>query len=99
MTSIAGDNGRQFLQQWISYWIAQDSKAEAQNQLQRSDTHTLSIQRARNIQHTINFPEDFIRRWNKMLYRHMSRDALDKIIAKPSKSDDIELAQDALKLK
>jgi hypothetical protein len=95
----AGDNGRQLLQEWISYWTARDSRAEAVVQLQRGDTHTLSIQRARNIQAAINFPGDFVRRWNKMLYRHMTKDALGKIVAKPSKADDIDLAQEALRKK
>jgi Putative metallopeptidase len=95
----AGDRGRQLLQEWISYWTAQDSRAEAVAQLQRGDTHTLSIQRARNIQNNINFPEDFVRRWNKMLYRHMTKDALSKIVVKPNKADDLDLAQAALSKK
>jgi len=95
----AGDNGRQLLQEWIAYWSARDSRAEAASQLQRGDTHTLSIQRARNIQTAINFPEGFIRRWNKMLYRHMTKEALNKIVAKPSKADDVDLAQEALRKK
>jgi Putative metallopeptidase len=94
-----GDSGRRLLQEWIGYWLRQDSRAEAQYQLQRGDTHTLSIQRARNIQNTMNLPEEFIRRWNKMLYRHMTRDALDKLIAKPGKSDDIDLALEAIRQK
>ncbi|MDB5801538.1 MAG: hypothetical protein JWL63_2477 [Rhodocyclales bacterium] len=90
-----GDNGRRMLQQWIQSWIKRDSKAEAMNQLQRGDTHSLSIQRARNIQNAMNFPEDLTRRWNKMLYRHMTTDTLDKIIRNPSKSDDVDLAKEA----
>lgn len=93
----AGDRGRALLQEWISFWAAQDSRAEAAAMLRRNNTHSLSIQRARNIQGVINVPEDFQRRWNKMLYRHMKKDALAKIVAKPSKADDVELAQDALK--
>lgn len=95
----SGDNGRRLLQDWIGFWVRQDSQAEAQNQIKRGDTHTLSIQRARNIQTAMNFPDDFTRRWNKMLYRHMTRDALAKIVAKPNKVDDIELAVEALRLK
>lgn len=94
-----GDKGRRLLQEWISYWLRQDSRAEAQNQLRRGDTHTLSVQRARNIQNAINFPEEFVRRWNKMLYRYMTRDALTNIIAKLTKADDVDLAQEALRLK
>jgi Putative metallopeptidase len=94
-----GDIGRRFLQEWIAFWQRRDSQAEAQNQIRRGDTHTLSIQRARNIQNAMNFPEDLVRRWNKMLYRHMTRDALANVIAKPTKADDIELAKEAIRLK
>lgn len=94
-----GDNGRRLLQGWISYWQRQDSRAEAAQQIERDDTHTLSIQRARNIQNAMNFPEDFVRRWNKMLYRHMTRQGLQQVLAKPSKSDDSDLANEAIRSK
>ena len=95
----SGDGGRRILQEWIQFWLKQDSRAEAVNQLRHGDTHTLSVQRARNIQNNINYPEDFTRRWNKMLYRHMTNTALQKSISQPSKSDDVDLAKDALKVK
>jgi hypothetical protein len=95
----SGENGREMLQQWIKYWEAQDSRAEAANQLQNGDSHSLSIQRARNIHQNMNYPDDFVRRWNKMLYRHMTRDALVRIKNKPSRFDDLDLIQDALRVK
>lgn len=94
-----GDKGRELLFQWIQYWTQRDSRAEAKNQLARGDTHSLSIQRARNIQQNMNFPEELTRRWNKMLYRHMAKPALQQIIMQPRKSDDIDLAQEALRAK
>lgn len=94
-----GDTGRQLLQGWIQYWSTRDSRAEAVHQLTRSDTHTLSIQRARNIQRDMNYPEEFSRRWNKMFYRHTKRAALEQVIAKPNKSDDVDLAREALRIK
>ena len=94
-----GDSGRRLLQGWIHYWTTRDSKAEALHQLTHGDTHTLSIQRARNIQNIINYPHDFSRRWNKMLYRHMKREALEKVIVKPTSTDDLDLAREALRLK
>jgi hypothetical protein len=95
----AGDRGRELLLQWIQYWSQQDSRAEAQHQLLRGDTHSLSIQRARNIQKAMNFPDELTRRWNKMFYRHMTLQALQQTINQPRKSDDIDLAQDALRVK
>ena len=91
-----GDKGREQLLQWIQFWTQRDSRAEAQTQLQRNSTHSLSIQRARNIQNAMNFPEEISRRWNKMLYRHMTRQALEKIISQPKRMDDIDLAKEAL---
>ena len=95
----AGDKGRELLLQWIQFWAQRDSRAEAQNQLIRGDTHSLSIQRARNIQQAMNFPEELTRRWNKMLYRHMTKQALQQTVNQPRKSDDVDLAQDALRSK
>lgn len=95
----AGDKGRELLLQWIQFWAQRDSRAEAQYQLQRGDTHSLSIQRGRNIQNAMNFPEELTRRWNKMLYRHMTRQALQKIVSQPRRTDDIDLAQEALRAK
>ncbi len=94
-----GDSGRRLLQEWITFWQRRDSQAEAQHQIRRGDTHTLSVQRARNIQNAMNFPEDIVRRWNKTLYRNMTRNGLANVIARPSKADDVELAKEALRLK
>lgn len=94
-----GDKGRALLLQWIQYWVQRDSRAEAQYQLARGDAHSLSIQRARNIQQAMNFPEELTRRWNKMLYRHMTKQALQQTVSQPRKSDDMDLAQDALRSK
>lgn len=95
----AGDKGRELLLQWIQFWSQRDSRAEAQNQLTRGDTHSLSIQRARNIQQAMNFPDELTRRWNKMLYRHMTKQALQQTVNQPRKSDDMDLAQEALRTK
>lgn len=92
----AGDKGRELLLQWIQFWSQRDSRAEAKNQLNRGDTHSLSIQRARNIQQAMNFPDELTRRWNKMLYGHMTKQALQQTISQPRKSDDLDLAQEAL---
>jgi Putative metallopeptidase len=94
-----GDSGRQYLRDWIRFWEARDSKTEAANQIAYGDTHTLSIQRARNIQQSMNFPEEFTRRWNKMLYRHMKRNYLERIISAPGRNDDVDLAREALRTK
>lgn len=90
-----GDNGRRLLMQWIEFWKAQNSVAEANAALRYGDTHSLSIQRARNLQQILNLPHDFMRRWNKMLYRHMTEAELDRVLARPSVTDDLDLARQA----
>lgn len=91
-----GDNGRRMLQSWIGFWLKKDSRQEAEIQLSRNMTHSLSIQRARNIQRYLNTPEDMTRRWNKVLYRNMTRWGLEQAITKPTKADDVDLATEAL---
>lgn len=90
-----GDDGRQLLMQWVKWWEQRNSVAEAQHALKNGDTHSLSIQRARNLTNIALYPEDFMRRWNKMLYRHMTEAELDRVLAKPSKTDDLDLAMQA----
>lgn len=94
-----GDQGRRILQGWIAWWSTHDSAAEARHQLRYGDTHSLSVQRARNIQHNMNYPEEFTRRWNKMLYRYMTREAIEQVIARPRKTDDVDIATTALRAK
>lgn len=91
-----GDNGRRMLQSWIGFWLEKDSRQEAEIQLSRNVTHSLSIQRARNIQRYLNTPEDLTRRWNKVLYRNMTRWGLEQAVEKPTKADDVDLATEAL---
>lgn len=90
-----GDEGRRLLMQWVAYWQARDSVAEANAALRRGDTHSLSIQRARNLQEILNQPDGFMRRWNKMLYRHATPAELERAIQKPNRTDDVDLAQQA----
>lgn len=88
-----GDSGRQLLMQWVEYWKQRNSTAEANHALRNGDTHSLSIQRARNLTNIALYPEDFMRRWNKMFYRHMTAEELDRVLAKPAKTDDVDLAK------
>jgi Putative metallopeptidase len=94
-----GDQGRRMLQGWIAWWSTHDSAAQARHQIQHGDTHSLSVQRARNIQHNMNYPEEFTRRWNKMLYRYMTREAIEQVLARPRKTDDVDIATAALRAK
>lgn len=91
-----GDRGRAVLMQWAEYWKRRNSADEARKQIQHGDTHTLSVQRARNIQQNIIESDELLRRWNKMLYRHMTRHALEHALAHPGKVEDPDLASEAL---
>lgn len=93
----AGNNGRAVLQQWMGYWSKRNSVLEAKNQLLHGDTHSLSIQRARNIQNIINFPDDALRRWNNLLYRNMSSEGLNITKKNATRYDDLDLLNEAIK--
>jgi hypothetical protein len=92
----SGDRGRALLMRWADYWAKKNSAEEARNQLQFGDTHSLSIQRARNIQRSIIESDELLRRWNKMLYRHMTRRGLEQAIAHAGRTEDLDLANEAL---
>ncbi len=89
----SGEKGKQALFQWINWYAKRDSRAEATNMLTRGDTHSLSVQRIRNIQATMTNAEDLIKRWNNILYPHMTVEALRSIIAAPGLHDDTTLAK------
>jgi hypothetical protein len=91
-----GERGKKILNEWIAYWRQRDSEMEARNQLTQDDPHSLSIQRARNIQRNMNGSQEFIRRWNKMLYRHMTKQELRNVIRSPGPLDSVGLAEHAL---
>jgi len=89
----SGEKGKQALFEWINWYAKRDSRAEATNMLTRGDTHSLSVQRIRNIQATMTNAEDLIKRWNNILYPHMTVEALRSIVAAPGLHDDTALAK------
>jgi hypothetical protein len=88
-----GETGKQALYEWIQWYAEQDSRAQAEHMLISGDTHSLSIQRIRNIQASIQDSADLMRRWNNILYPHMTDWALNAIVAKPASFDDAEAAK------
>ena len=59
------------LADYISWLNQQDSVSEAVAQLALGDRHSLSIQRARNMQKILDNPEPVMRRWDKLLAEHV----------------------------
>ena len=61
---------------YVSWLEQQDSVSEAVAQLSSGgDRHSLSIQRARNIQKILSNPAPVMRRWDKLLAGHVRRKA------------------------
>lgn len=90
------DTGKQSLYEWMQWYSEHDSVAQARNMLARGDTHSLSIQRIRNIQGVMQKADEFVRRWNNVLYPRMTADALKAVIEKPASFDNMELARQEL---
>jgi hypothetical protein len=88
-----GETGKQALYEWIQWYADHDSRAQAEHMLLSGDTHSLSIQRIRNIQASMQNSADLMRRWNNILYPHMTDWALNGIVAKPASFDDADAAQ------
>jgi hypothetical protein len=58
------------------YWSDSGSSDEALAKLYIDDRHTISPQRARNIIHWLDDPDELLRRWQKMLIPNMQTEAL-----------------------
>jgi len=91
--------GEKALDQELEWFSSQSSVAEANNMLARGDRHALSIQRIRNIQRIIHNPKPVIHRWNRFLYPHMTKRALESIVKKPGPYGQPQLAQHVLKMR
>jgi len=89
----SGDAGTQALYEWIKSYAEHDSRAQARRMLVSGDTHSLSIQRIRNIQSWMANRADLMPRWNTVLYPNMTDWALNGIVTKPASFDDAEAAK------
>lgn len=96
MLMSSGPSGYALLDRSLEFWMNKDSYAEAMHMLHNGDRHSLSIQRIRNIKENIQRGEEFIGRWNKLIYQHATNDALNRVTKNPRYGDDIELAQKIL---
>ena len=65
---------------WIRYYALDDSTAQAAYMLKSGDRHPLSIQRIRNAKRILENPREVITRWNKLLYPHMTKQGLLKLL-------------------
>lgn len=92
----SGPLGKKALDDWVSFWLDQDSTSEAQRLLVVGGKHNLSIQRARNIRNWMSNPVETAKRWNPEFYRHMAIPMLKKAISSPSIYDDVAKAKAAL---
>lgn len=63
------------------WWASQTSEQEALAKLWLDDRHTVSPQRARNIIHWLNQPDELVRRWLRVLTPNMQTEALEKMLA------------------
>lgn len=62
------------------WWATQTSQQEAMSKLWHDDRHTVSPQRARNVIHWLNQPDDLLQRWMRLLTPHLQTNALLEFI-------------------
>jgi hypothetical protein len=81
---------------WINFYAAKDSGAEAANMLRNDVRHPLSVQRIRNAKRILNDPREVISRWNKLLYPRMTKMGLQQLMETSPKYVDKALMQEYL---
>jgi hypothetical protein len=69
--------------QAAQWWEAQTSQQEALSKMWMDDRHTISPQRARNISHWLNQPDDLLQRWMRLMIPHLQSTALLEFMKDP----------------
>jgi Putative metallopeptidase len=69
--------------QAAQWWAAQTNQQEALSKLWVDDRHTVSPQRARNIIHWLNQPDDLLQRWMRLMTPHLQTSALLELMKDP----------------
>jgi len=91
-----GSGGHDAIKEWLSFFENRNPYLEAENMIRQGDRHSLSLQRIRNIRSNVSNAADLEKRWNKLLYPHMTDQALRLIVIKPTPYDDVALARTEL---
>ncbi|MEW6377844.1 MAG: DUF4344 domain-containing metallopeptidase [Thermodesulfobacteriota bacterium] len=95
---MANDNeARLALRHAVNEWISKRSDLEAKEILRRSDRHTISIQRARNILQWEQSGDDLKRRRLKIFVPHIKTHHLQQLKNKPEPWIDLYLIENELK--
>jgi hypothetical protein len=66
--------------QAAQWWAAQTSQQEALSKVWHDDRHTVSPQRARNVIHWLNQPDDLLQRWVRLMTPHLQTNALQGLM-------------------
>lgn len=69
--------------QAAQWWASQNTQQEALSKLWIDDRHTVSPQRARNIIHWLNQPDDLLQRWVRLMTPHLQTNALQELMKDP----------------
>jgi len=84
------------LERSLNFWRNRDTTAEAMNMIQNGDRHSLSVQRIRNINENISNAREFSMRWSRLIYPHMTTQALQDTIKRPTENSNVDLAKSIL---
>ncbi len=96
---LMGNNSdaRLALREAVNEWLSKPSDREAKAILQRSDRHSISIQRARNILQWEQNADDLKHRWFKIFVPHIKTYQLHQLKNKPEPWIDLYLIENELK--
>lgn len=86
------------IQNWIRWYEAnEDWVREAQIIVATKDLHPLNVQRISAIRDIQRYPSNYIPRWNRLIYPHLTDRELDRIITAPRRFENPRLAKMTLK--
>jgi hypothetical protein len=91
--------GPRIINDWLGFYQYMHN-TNYQNEIKSAldgDPHMLSIQRIKKIQSWMQEQDDFLKRWNRLMYRHMTTKALNSILKNPTINDDISEIKRELK--
>mgnify|MGYP001048057761 CR=1 FL=1 len=93
---MSENDGEKYIYDWIKWF---ENRQSAEGELiaaYNGGQHPLTVQRINNIKNILANRSDFLKRWSKVLYPHMTNEALNMVINEPYQGANVSLAQEIL---
>lgn len=86
------DKSSVYVREFAEFFSGSNPWIEARNIINQGGRHSISVQRARNMQSWLQNTGELVRRWNRLMYPHMTESALRTFVSRPGVNDDPSLA-------